>query len=145
MSRRQFILIGPKGNFLIKQDVILDIKRNKSNLIDIIQSENITSKQVLLNPYPYVVKKHKPKLKDSLLQELLKVRSFHKFSNKSHLFADSGLEDLKAASYYFKNDTWMYVDLDVKYNKDQFVECLNDVKEKWLKEKLGKNTTMIIK
>ena len=144
MSNRQYILIGPKGNFLMKQDVILDIKRSKSNLIDMIQSDNITGKQVLLNPYPHVVKKQKPKLKDSLLQELLKVRNFHKFSNKSHLFVDSGLEDLKAASFYFKNNTWMYVDLDVKYKKDQFVECLNEVKEKWLKEKLGKNTRIII-
>ena len=138
MNNRQYILLGPRGKFLINKVKVVDIKENGKNLVDILQTKNCIEKDLFVNPYCYIVKKKKPKLIDILLQELLKIREFYRFNNHSYLYVDLGLEDLNAATYYFRNETWKHLKIDAKYNTRQYIDCLNMLKESWFQEINGK-------
>ena len=140
MINKQYILLGPKGHFLIKQGLIIDLKANGNDLLKAVQNENFInpySDKYFKNPYAYVVKKEKPELNDILQQELLKIKVFHNFSNHNYLCVNSGLEDLNATDQYFQNDAWKSTGVNVKYKRFQYIQCLNKLKQRWVKEKLG--------
>ena len=138
MNDRQFILIGPKGNFLVRKESIVDIKLNGNNFLKNVQTEVFSKGKMFVNPYAYVSKKEKPALKDLILQEMLKIREFYEFSSRTHLYVEAGLKRLNDTEGYFRNENWKYLGLNVKYSKLQYLNCLNNLKEIWLKEIIGK-------
>ena len=83
------------------------------------------------SPYTYIVPNGQNK---DIVEKLLGLDDFRKFNNKTHSSDKKGLLYLKKAEKELNK-----TNLDSMYTKNQYLNCLKNVKDQWIEERINKN------
>ena len=132
---RDVIIETSKPRVRVRENVrhVVDLeKRGKSKI-----NEILAVGRLKVNPYQYVEPKNYPEWERGVVRNLMSLPDFLNFSNVSYLFP-VGLEDLQKTFKIFEERNWnKRFKKDLTYTKQQYLNCLRKIKEKWLVERVN--------